>query len=373
MKRIIRCIYIITIIALLVLSAGASRINDLKIELEKTESEIGNITQKLKQTQSEKNSVEYEINQLDSEILKLAAEELKLELELANIEQNIQTKEAEIEEIKTQIALSNELLEQRLRSMYKNGAVGYLEVLFNSNDIGDFLTRIDMIQRIVNNDVNILEELEQKHTTLEIAQMELQNEKNNYHSSMQAVKSKKNDIEIASRAKETYMNSLVGSIEELKEQEKKLLDASNEIEKKIKQAQLEMKYAGGEMTWPSPGYFTITSPYGMRPHPLYGYWSMHTGVDLRIPMKQKIVAMNSGQVSYAGWYGAYGNIVLIDHGGGISTLYAHNTSVVVSEGQNVTKGQLVAYSGTTGMSTGPHLHFEVRVNGEHKNPMTYFQ
>lgn len=373
MKRIIRCIYVITIIALLVLSAGASRINDLKKELEKTESEIGNITQKLKATQSEKNSVEYEINQLDSEILKLAAEELKLELELENIEQNIQNKEFEIEEINSQIDLSNDLLEQRLRSMYKNGAVGYLEVLFNSNDIGDFLTRIDMIQRIVNNDVSILEELEQQHTTLEITQMELENEKNNYYSSMQAVKSKKNDIEVASRAKEKYMNSLVGSIEELKEQEKRLLEASNEIEKKIKLAQLEVKYAGGEMTWPSPGYYTITSSYGMRPHPLYGYWSMHTGVDLRVPMKQKIVAMNSGQVSYAGWYGAYGNIVIIDHGGGISTLYAHNTSVVVSEGQKVTKGQLVAYSGTTGMSTGPHLHFEVRINGKHTNPMTYFE
>ncbi len=256
--------------------------------------------------------------------------------------------------------------------MYKNGAVGYLEVLFNADDVVDFMTRADMVQRVVNSDVEILETLEEQQTELNIAKLELKSEQNNYYMALEDVQSKKNDVEIASRAKATYMSNLDDNIEELKAEEQKLIDASNDIENKIKQKQLEMKYAGGEMAWPAPGNYRITSPYGMRPHPLYGYWSMHTGVDVGVPMRSNIVAPNSGVITYAGWYGAYGNIVLIDHGGGISTLMAHNTSVLVSEGQSVTKGELVSYSGTTGMSTGPHLHFEVRVNGSHTNPLDYY-
>jgi septal ring factor EnvC (AmiA/AmiB activator) len=373
MRRRIRLIFVFIILMMLVFTAEASNIDSLRRELENTEREINSITQRLKETQSEKNSVENEINQLDKKILELSSEELKLEMLVYELEEKIREKESEIEKLEKEILINNELLEKRLRVMYKNGGVGYLEVLFNSKDIGDFLTRIDMIQRIVGNDVNILEELEEQHDMLELAQLELENEMDNRYAAMQDVKSKKNDIEIASRAKETYMKSLTGSLEELKEQEKKLLQASDEIEKKIQQAQLAVKYAGGEMTWPAPTYYTITSPYGMRNHPLYGYLSMHTGVDLRVPMNQKIVASNAGTVTYAGWYGAYGNIVIIDHGGGISTLYAHNTTVLVKDGQEVIKGQLVAYSGTTGMSTGPHLHFEVRENGVHTNPMTYLQ
>jgi murein DD-endopeptidase MepM/ murein hydrolase activator NlpD len=373
MKKGLKLIVVMIALMMLVNSAEASEVDNLKRELENTEREISNITQKLRETQSKKNDVENQINILDKEILTLSSEELKLELLVLDFESKIQDKEIEINQIEDDIVRGNDLLEQRLRVMYKNGAVGYLEVLFNSSDIGDFLTRIDMIQRIVGNDVSILEELEDMHNLLEVAKLELENEKNNHYIAMQDIKTKRQDIEIASRAKETYMQSLVGSLDELKRQENKLLQASDEIEKKIQLAQLATKYAGGEMTWPAPGYYTITSPYGMRAHPLYGYWSMHTGVDLRVPMNQKIVAANAGTVTYSGWYGAYGNIVLIDHGGGISTLYAHNTTVIVKDGQVVSKGQVVSYSGTTGMSTGPHLHFEVRENGVHTNPMTYFQ
>ncbi len=373
MKKWCRIVFLTVMMMSLVLTAGASRISDLQRELDRTEKEITNINSRIQEVQTERSSVQKEIDQLDKVILELTSEEIKLQMEIAAIEDNIEAIEQDIQEIQNEIQVTNELLEQRLRAMYKNGAVGYLEVLFNASDLSDFLTRMDMIQRIVRNDVNILEELEQQYISLDIAQLSLQNERHHLELAMNDVKLKRTDIEVASRAKEGYMRSLQGNIDELKAQEQKLLEASDEIEKKIQLAQLEMKYAGGEMAWPSPGYYRITSPYGMRPHPLYGHWSMHTGVDVGVPMKQRIVAANTGVVTYAGWFGAYGIIVLIDHGGGISTLYAHNNSVVVSEGQSVTKGQLIAYSGTTGMSTGPHLHFEVRTNGTHTDPMEYLQ
>jgi murein DD-endopeptidase MepM/ murein hydrolase activator NlpD len=352
--------------------AEASSISDLQSELKNNGNKIDSITDKLKEVKSEKYGVENQIAVLDSQIRFLVSEEGSLNDVVSEFENNIAVKEVEIEQIKSDISSNSELLEERLRAMYKNGAVGYLEVLFNANDVVDFLTRADMVQRVVNSDVEILEGLEGQKTDLEIAQLALESEQNNYYKALEDVQLKRKDVEIASRAKETYMSSLDNNIDELKKEEQKLLDASNDIETKIKQKQLEIQYAGGEMAWPAPGYFRITSPYGMRPHPLYGYWSMHTGVDVGVPMRSNIVAPNDGVVTYAGWYGAYGNIVLIDHGGGISTLVAHNTSVLVSEGQSVTKGQVVSYSGTTGMSTGPHLHYEVRINGEHTNPMAYY-
>jgi len=169
------------------------------------------------------------------------------------------------------------------------------------------------------------------------------------------------------------MRSLQGKIQELEAQEDRLLEDSKRLEDEINKAQLEMEYAGGIMAWPTPGYYRITSPYGMRVHPIYGYSKMHTGVDIGVAMNQNIVAANDGVVQYAGWYGAYGNIVIVDHGGGISTLSAHNTRVLVSKGQKVTKGQVISKSGTTGLSTGPHLHFEVRLNGNHTNPLNYIK
>ncbi|SHI74515.1 Septal ring factor EnvC, activator of murein hydrolases AmiA and AmiB [Dethiosulfatibacter aminovorans DSM 17477] len=371
----IRKVFILFAVVALVFAAvpaEASSISDLQNELKNTENKIDSITDKLKEVKSEKYGVEKQIEELDGQIRSLVSEEDSLNDVVTVLENNIAAKEAEIEQIKDDISSNTELLEDRLRAMYKNGAVGYLEVLFNADDVVDFMTRADMVQRVVNSDVEILENLESQQTELEIAKLELKSEQNNYYMALEDVQSKRNDVEIASRAKETYMSSLEDNIEELKREEQKLLDASSEIENKIKQKQLEMKYAGGEMAWPAPGYYRITSPYGMRPHPLYGYWSMHTGVDVGVPMRSNIVAPNSGVVTYAGWYGAYGNIVLIDHGGGISTLMAHNTSVLVTEGQSVTKGQIVSYSGTTGMSTGPHLHFEVRVNGSHTNPLDYY-
>jgi murein DD-endopeptidase MepM/ murein hydrolase activator NlpD len=373
MIRKVFVLFVVFVLAFAAMTAEASSIGDLQSELKNNENKIDSITDKLKEVKSEKYGVEKQIDELDNQIRSFVSEEDGLNDIVTEFENNISLKEAEIVQIKSDISSNTDLLEERLRAMYKNGAVGYIEVLFNANDVVDFLTRADMIQRVVNSDVEILEGLESQQTDLEIAQLALKSEQNNYYRAIEDVQSKRNDVEIASRAKETYMSSLEDNIDELKKEEQKLLDASNDIETKIKKKQLEIQYAGGEMNWPAPGYYRITSPYGMRPHPLYGYWSMHTGVDVGVPMRSNIVAPNSGVVTYAGWYGAYGNIVLIDHGGGISTLAAHNTSVLVSEGQSVTKGQVVSYSGTTGMSTGPHLHFEVRINGKHTNPMAYFE
>jgi len=125
------------------------------------------------------------------------------------------------------------------------------------------------------------------------------------------------------------------------------------------------------MTWPAPGYTRVTSPFGYRIHPILKTKKLHTGIDVGIALGKDIVAAQSGTVIYSDWLGGYGKVIMIDHGGGIVTLYAHNSKLVVSEGDKVKRGQVVSKCGSTGMSTGPHLHFEVRENGKYVDPIKY--
>ena len=130
-------------------------------------------------------------------------------------------------------------------------------------------------------------------------------------------------------------------------------------------------YEGGVMAWPAPGYTRVTSEFGNRLHPVLKVNKFHAGMDIGAPSGSKVVAANNGTVIKATYSGSYGNMVMIDHGGGIVTLYAHNTKLLVKTGDKVTRGQQIAVSGATGRVTGPHVHFEVRVNGEYKNPRNY--
>ena len=148
----------------------------------------------------------------------------------------------------------------------------------------------------------------------------------------------------------------------------------NAIEAEIKLMALNSisaDYIGGAMTWPIPGYNTITSEFGMRVHPITGAYKLHTGTDIGAPMGADFVAMGKGVVTKASMTPAYGNMVIIDHGGGVQTLYAHGSEILVQVGQEVEAGTPVLKVGSTGYSTGPHAHFEIRINGQPVNPMDY--
>ena len=144
-----------------------------------------------------------------------------------------------------------------------------------------------------------------------------------------------------------------------------------QLERILKKVQKPAKYIGGELAWPVPGYTRISSKYGMRTHPITGVYKLHTGVDISAPMGANFIAANDGVVTKAGMNSAYGNMVIIDHGGGISTLYAHGSEILVQVGQVVKRGDAVLKVGSTGYSTGPHAHFEVRMDGVVTDPMPY--
>ena len=172
--------------------------------------------------------------------------------------------------------------------------------------------------------------------------------------------------------KTNYMNQLT--------EEEKALQADIEIFNQ-EMAQIESDlinltdsnsaYAGGEMAWPAPGYYTITSPFGYRVHPILGVTRFHSGVDIGVPTGGKIVAANDATVIKTTSTSSYGNMVMIDHGGGIVTLYAHGSKIIATLGQEVKRGDVIMEAGSTGWSTGPHLHFEVRLDGEYQQPLDY--
>jgi len=160
-------------------------------------------------------------------------------------------------------------------------------------------------------------------------------------------------------------------LKKIEEEEDKLISQSNALVNQIKNLQKSGAYAGGSMTWPCPSSKTISSYYGNRLHPILKKYKMHTGIDISAKQGASIVAANKGTVIMAGWQSGYGYTVVVDHGGGITTLYAHCSKILVSVGQNVKAGETIAKVGSTGMSTGPHLHFEVRKNGATTNPLNY--
>lgn len=281
--------------------------------------------------------------------------------------------EQKIEQLNKDIDNNNTILEERLRVMYKNGTAGYMEVMLNSENLVDALTRMDMIQLIVQSDVELLKSINEQKVQVEALKEQQEIEKLELTAVIHNLNVKQNEVMVASRSKEVYMSSLQNNIAEIQRQEAAMEEQSKQIERDILAAQRAVEYAGGEMQWPVPGQYRITSNFGGRSDPITGVWSSHGGTDIAAPYGTPIVAANSGVVIFAGWHYSYGNYVIVDHGGGIATLYAHCSKLLVGNGQTVLKGDKIALVGSTGYSTGNHLHFEVRINGVRTEPMKYLK
>lgn len=314
---------------------------------------------KLQNIESEKSQTENELDGIEDEIKKVSSQ-------VDKINGKVETKQGEIDEIKADIERTKKKMQEReeglnarLRAMYKNGSVGYLEVILGSSNISEFLSNLEMIKRIYENDQHTMEVLKKQKAKLEKKEAKVTAEKKELDQLKEKAEAKKAVLKEKS-------DKLSAQIDELNRQ-------ADAIRAEIAAKQdHNVKYKGGKFTWPTPGYYTITSEFGYRMHPVLHVWKGHTGVDIGAPSGSRVVAAASGKVIIASWYGGYGNAVAIDHGSGISTLYGHNSSLKVSVGQQVKRGQTIAISGSTGISTGPHCHFEVRINGDYVNPMKYF-
>ncbi|MDD2402643.1 MAG: peptidoglycan DD-metalloendopeptidase family protein, partial [Clostridia bacterium] len=301
--------------------------------------------------------------------------------ELRNTESNLYTAEEELaylkkelEEHGTQLDYDTQVLEERLVSMYEQGDVHFLEVLLDSTSITDFLTRWDLMSRITESNIELIKTTKENISIVDGKKQQTLKKQQILAALKEDQNDKKRKLAIASSRQEGLYKTIKSDKVQAEKAVKDLEQQSLNIAAEIRRQTGDTSYLGsGKLAWPTPGFKRITSEFGWRIHPITKKRSMHTGTDIAANYGTNIVAAESGTVMEVAWRGGYGRIVMVDHGGGIVTLYAHTSKSLVKPGQVVKKGQAIAKIGTTGWSTGPHLHFEVRENGNPVNPMTYLK
>ncbi len=261
----------------------------------------------------------------------------------------------------------------RLRQVYKGERISMLHLIFASNDINSFLDRVYYQKRLAVHDKVLLNDLRNKTKKLIKSKQAAEYEKNNIVNTIGVMNKKKRDISSQINLSQYLINKLRTDRATFEAAEKELAQQSASLENKIRRSVENVKITTGFL---KPIIGSITSGFGWRRHPIFGSRSFHSGVDIAASYGTPVKASNSGKVIFSGWYGGYGKVVIINHGQyqgkAISTLYAHLSRIAVSGG-SVKKGQVIGYEGSTGYSTGPHLHFEVRIDGKPTNPMSYIR
>lgn len=334
-------------------------INSEQLELVEEE-----LSQNLLQVQS----IDIKIQESQNELDKLNEVVVKLNNDIKNSEYNLKEKQIKYEKI-------NKEAQQILVTMYENGNLQYLDVLLGSKNIVDFVSNYYLVSELIKYNIELLKGATRQKTELEKIVQNLDKQKEEILIKKKEQQKVKQVLENTKTSREYYLSKLTEQelIIQTQIEEYKMQMAEVEIEiKKLSVVQsFGEDYIGGEMIWPIPGYSKITSQYGMRTHPITGLYSLHTGTDVSAPIGANFVAMASGVVTKAGYNKYYGNMVILDHGGGVQTLYAHGSQIMVNLGDLVSTGDIILKVGSTGYSTGPHAHFEVRINSETVNPLDY--
>lgn len=373
------------------------------------QSQINDKKEELQDVKDEKSGVLSEIDKLNTSIASTEKEISDLNDKITELTSSISDKTEEIEQKEEEFEEKDKLLQDRLVALYEAGDTTYLDMLLTSGSITDFISSYYLVAQLTKCDTEVLNAIENTKKEIEDDKKELETKKQEIDKTKSQIAEKNEKLKSDKSTKQAKVNSLT---EEEKELEGELAAYNAEMEKiaaaerkakaeeeaKRKKEEEDAKKnqtntgntnntgstgatggsngtvtSSGKMTWPIPGYKNITSYFGYRVHPIYGTWKLHSGIDVGAPTGAKFVAADDGTVLIAsyGYNGGYGNYVVINHGNGITTRYAHGTSILVSAGQKVTKGTPVLTVGSTGASTGPHAHFEVRVNGTAVNPLNY--
>lgn len=370
MKRLL----IITVI--FIMSIGtAFGTGDTEIQediLERIEEELEDLDDSHKDYVNQKNETIRNIRSLEDSVRNTEAEieDLKIKIEDNKVQIGIAT--MELEAAKQALMETTDLLDERIRIMYMNGTVGYLEVVLDSKNFEDLLSRIDMLSRIVESDTALIDQMEIDKNLVDEKKQNLETEREKLVTLEGEMQVKKDQLEVQIANLEVRKAALEKDIEALEIE----IEDANEDAEKVKKIIADLKsrevYVGGEMMWPVVGNTKINDEFGMRMHPILKKPMMHTGIDID-GNNNTVIAAQSGRVVWSNWLGTYGKCIIIDHGGDIKTLYGHNSELVAKKGENVEQGQKIAVTGSTGRSTGDHLHFEVIVNDEHQDPLEYLK
>lgn len=370
-KRIV-ILLVIFILSISIMQVYGESVDELKNQRNKVIKEIKDAKSQIKGIENQTRTIAEQIDELDRNMDKATVELNQVEEALEKIQENIIKTTEELKEAELNLEEKKETFSKRVRAMYMNGEVGYLELLLNSEDVKDFLSRQDMVKTIAEHDKELIKFMKEQRDIVDEKKAELEAQRASVEVTKNKLESRKKQLNQATREKEALMGRLAEDKISLEKQYDELNQFAKDIESKIVKLQTNTgPYSGGKMAWPVPGYNRISSPFGYRIHPVLNVKKFHTGIDIPGPTGSKVAAAADGTIIHTGWLGGYGKTVMVDHGGGIATLYAHNSSINVSNGQGVKRGDTIAKVGSTGMSTGPHSHFEVRKSGAYQNPVPW--
>ncbi|MEI3390407.1 MAG: peptidoglycan DD-metalloendopeptidase family protein [Clostridia bacterium] len=356
--------------------ATDNTIDNLNQQKEEVEEKINQSSLQLEYIQNEMSNTMIQIQKLDDSIRSYEAQINDLNNKVNSYEESIKSMTKELEETTKEYNEKDEIVRKRLVAISKAGEVSYLDVLLRSKSLPDFLSSIYFMRQITEVDIDTMNEVYKKKEEISLYKQKIENE----NAQTKIIKAKAEQMSIVLNNTRSLQQGYVNS---LQENEKKLNDEitayKNEqlrIEMLIMQISttpnVNIQFTGGYLICVAVNGTVITSPYGYREHPIQGVVKLHQGLDIGgASFGAPIVAALDGIVSYAGELGSYGNCVMIDHGNGITTLYAHGQKILTEKGKVVKQGDLIMEVGSTGNSTGPHCHFEVRVNGYTQDPLKY--
>jgi len=362
----------------LVLSASSGMTKADRDAVERARQQMEDISKKAEALAKEQRQLAAQQKTVLGEMKVLSNQIADLEKEIVDLDNQIKEREEQISVLSGLIVLRteevntrNKYFNQRLNRMYRDGETSLLDVLFASTSLTDFLTRYDLMQRVVENDMVLLEDLRQAKAGLEDQKDELEaikaglEEEQNIRVEKTAELSNQKQEQVRkSQALASDLVALAHAEDELNELSKKLERFVADIQSKYKQAYM----GSGTMGWPVPGRTTVTSGFGNRVHPILRVKRFHSGIDISASSGTAVVAAEKGKVIMATTYGGFGKTVILDHGGGVATQYSHLSSINVSEGRLVLKGDKIGGVGSTGLSTGNHLHFQIMINGSAVDP-----
>ena len=383
--------------------ATSKAIEDAKKKVSSMEEEKKKVESTLKELEGKKSDTAAYVKELDRNLSALAGELTKLEGDISQKEEQIEEAKVELETAKITENRQYEDMKLRIQYMYENGQTGLLESMMQSESIAELLNRAEYASQITSYDRKMLEEYRKTRQEVALKEEALKTEHQELLTLQDSTKAKQSSIKTLMASKEaelasyeTKIASAQGEIDQynsdIKAQEEHMARVEAEIRRKeeearkaeearrAEEAKKNQSSAGGDSTvkkgntnfiWPCPASGRISSAFGDRSSPTEGASTNHKGIDIPAPSGSSIVAAADGKVVISTYSYSAGNYIMIDHGGGLTTVYMHCSQLLVKEGETVKQGQTIAKVGSTGYSTGPHLHFGVRSGGSYVNPSGY--
>ncbi|AWB09582.1 peptidase M23 family [Thermodesulfobium acidiphilum] len=363
-------LFLLTVILPYAIGKSNEQLEQKRSELENIRAQIEEKRAILNQLRQQENSIIGQIDQIDANL------DLK-ETELKDVNYRLNLLQQKIQDTNSQINYQRKIIQEkelqvanRLRSIYMMQELPFFDIVLSmNNNVNDWFETFFIFERIASQDKEVLNQYNVAMENLNMLLKTQEEEKTKALELKNDLDQKKQEIIAQRSERQVILKNIMSNRASYEAAEAELQAKSREIEAFLRNLGSGPRVGTGRFIWPASG--PITSPFGPRFDPYLHVQSFHTGIDIGAEYGSPIVAADSGRVVYSGWYDGYGKAIIIDHGGGVSTLYAHASRLIAYVGENVRQGQVIGYVGDTGYATGPHLHFEIRINGKPVNPLLY--